>query len=102
DGLKPSKGKKNPVTLVKTVVIRKSAVQPSSRFPASMPRATTNPDKIPTRLIATWTKVNVVIPRIITASVQIPKILRYICGNFHSGGRYRHEWKAGGWARRKI
>jgi len=36
DGRRWSSGKKNPVTLVKTVVARKSAVQPSSRSEPSM------------------------------------------------------------------
>src|SRR5882762_1216879 len=56
----------NPVRLVATVVARKSNVQPSSLLPAISPNKTTNPDKIPTRLITTWTKVNGVIPRIMT------------------------------------
>jgi hypothetical protein len=43
----------NPVTLVATVVVRKSAVQPFSRFPVTKPETTTNPDRIPTRLNAT-------------------------------------------------
>src|SRR6266852_6444801 len=72
DGLNPSKGKKNPVTLVNTVVTRKSAVQPSSLFAASSPNTTTKPDKIPTKLIATWTKVNVVIPRIMVRLLSEP------------------------------
>src|SRR5262245_29878919 len=52
-------GKKNPVTLVATVVARKSAVQPSSRFPLSSPNMTTNPEPIPNRLITTCMKVSV-------------------------------------------
>ena len=50
DGKKVTKGKPNPVTLVATVVTRKAPVQPSSRFPATSPPATTNPAKIPIRL----------------------------------------------------
>src|SRR5882762_10835109 len=64
DGNNLWNGNMNPVTLVATVVSRKSAVQPSRLFPAISPNKTTNPDKIPTRLITTWTKVKVVIPRI--------------------------------------
>src|SRR5260370_41450620 len=67
DGNKWSNGKPNAVTLVATVLTRKSAVQPSSRFPASSPNMTTNPEKIPTRLNTTCTKVNV--------DVVIPKIM---------------------------
>src|SRR6266852_2838053 len=72
DGLNPSKGKKNAVTLVNTVVTRKSAVQPSNLFPASSPNATTTPDKIPTKLIATWTRVNVVMPKIMMRLLSEP------------------------------
>lgn len=50
-------GKPNPVTLVATVVVRKSAVQPFIRFPFSSPNMTTNPEKIPTRLNTTCTTV---------------------------------------------
>src|SRR6266436_823765 len=51
-------GKKNPVTLVRTVVIRKTFVQPGSRCAVSMPYDTTKPDRIPARLMATWIKVS--------------------------------------------
>ena len=61
EGKRWSNGKPNPVTLVATVVARKRAVQPLSRFPASSPKITTNPEPIPTRLINTCTKVNVVV-----------------------------------------
>jgi len=37
DGIKWWTGKKNPVTLVATVVVKNSAVQPSSRFPEREP-----------------------------------------------------------------
>jgi hypothetical protein len=43
-----SRGKGNPLRLVKTVVVRKSAVQPSAFFEFNMPNSTTNPVKIPT------------------------------------------------------
>ena len=49
-------GKKNPVTLVRTVVARKMAVQPSSFLPPSMP---TSPATIPIRLMMTCSVVNV-------------------------------------------
>src|SRR5882762_5053180 len=64
DGKNLWNGKRNPVTLVSTVVTRNSAVQPSSRFPPSSPSTTTNPDKIPSKLNITCTKVNGVIPKI--------------------------------------
>ena len=64
DGKKRWNGKRNPVTLVATVLTRKSAVQPSSRFQASSPNTTTNPEKIPIKLSTTCTKVNVVMPKI--------------------------------------
>ena len=64
DGKKRSNGKRNPVTLVAIVLIRKTAVQISSRFAVSSPNTTTNPEKIPIKLNTTWTIVNVVIPKI--------------------------------------
>jgi hypothetical protein len=53
DGNNLWNGNMNPVTLVATVVTRKSAVQPSSFLPAISPNKTTDPDKIPVRLITT-------------------------------------------------
>src|ERR1017187_160102 len=50
-------GKPKPVTLVATVVTRKSAVHLSSRRPAISPNSTTSPDRIPTRLTMTCTVV---------------------------------------------
>jgi hypothetical protein len=44
DGMKLATGKKKPVTLVKTVVARNSAVQPSSFLAPSMPNRTTSPE----------------------------------------------------------
>src|SRR6202051_3641186 len=58
------KGKKNPVTLVSAVLVRKMAVQPSKRFEANSPNTTTKPEKIPIKLNATCAKVKVVIPKI--------------------------------------
>src|SRR5947207_3896166 len=60
DGRKCATGKPNPVRLVARVLARKIAVQPSSRFAVSNPNTTTNPAPIPTRLMTTWTTVNVV------------------------------------------
>ena len=59
DGNGCSTGKPNPVTLVATVVIRKSAVHPSSCFPPRRPIRTTNPAPIPTRLSTKCTNVKV-------------------------------------------
>src|SRR5438445_8665585 len=59
-GVTPWNRKKKPVALVATVVARKSAVQPSSRFAVSSPNRTTKPESIPTRLMTTWIRVNVV------------------------------------------
>src|SRR2546430_12257710 len=42
-------GNRNPVTLVSTVVTKKTAVQPLLRFALRNPARTTNPDRIPTR-----------------------------------------------------
>src|SRR5258708_23316594 len=82
------------VKCVATVVTRKSAVQRSSLLPAISPNKTTNPDKIPTRLIATWTNVNVVIPRIMMcprepeAYYDIAKnFARCICGGKNGAPR---------------
>src|SRR5271157_3889318 len=66
DGKRWSIGNRNPVTLVNTVVVRKIAVQPSSRLPLRSPYSTTNPEPIPARLMITCSRVNVevVMPRI--------------------------------------
>src|SRR5580704_18231024 len=61
------KGKKNPVTLVNTVVNRKSAVQPGEPLPPSQPNRTTAPEKIPIKLMITCSVVNV--------AVDNPKIM---------------------------
>src|SRR5258708_9984858 len=81
DGNNLWNGNMYPVTSVATVVTRKSAVQPSSLLPAISPNKTTNPDKIPTRLIATWTNVNVVIPRIMMCPRE-PEAYYDIAKNF--------------------
>ena len=61
-----STGNRNPVRLVKTMVTRKIAVQPSSRFPVRNPNMTANPEPISARLINTCRKVYVApdMPRI--------------------------------------
>src|SRR5271167_385482 len=71
-----SNGKRKPVRLVKTVVTRKIAVQPSSRFPTSRPYTTMNPEPIPDRLGKRCTRVNVdiVMPKIISPSFRMPKL----------------------------
>src|SRR6478752_2110071 len=58
DGRKCWTGKRKPVTLVATVVVRNRVVQPSDRFDVRNPYSTTSPDAIPTRLMITWNKVN--------------------------------------------
>ena len=77
DGKNLCNGKRNPVTLVSTVVTRNTAVQPSNRFAASSPNTATNPEKIPIKLNTTCTKVNVAIPKIIVSSFS-PKRRRMI------------------------
>src|ERR1041385_709390 len=56
-GVTCSKGNPKPVTLVRTVVARKSAVMPSSRLPPNIPNNTTKPEAMPIRLMITWIKV---------------------------------------------
>src|SRR6266850_3802730 len=74
DGKNLWNGKRNPVTLVSTVVTKNSGVQPSSRLPPSSPNTTTNPDKIPIKLSTTCTKVNVVIPKIMRLPLPVGKV----------------------------
>jgi len=87
-GRKVLDGKEESVTLVKTVVERKIAVQPPSRLPLSIPKTTMRPETIPTKLISTCTKVNVdvVIPRIICCLLR-RAILRRGGGNCHLSSR---------------
>src|SRR6059036_782174 len=59
DGNKWSTGKPKPVTLVATVVTRKSAVHPLRSRPRSRTEITTSPEPIPIRLSTTCTSVNV-------------------------------------------
>jgi hypothetical protein len=68
--LNPWNGKRNPVTLVATVVVRKIAVQPSSRLADNNPNATRNPEMIPTRLMATWKRVNAVNPGLMVITLS--------------------------------
>src|SRR5258708_20866787 len=70
-----------PVRFVATVVTRKSAVQPSSPLPAISPKQATNPDKMPDRLVTTWTNVSVVIPRIMMCPPE-PEAYYDIAKNF--------------------
>jgi len=53
DGKRCSTGNRNPVALVRTVVTRKIPVQPSSRFPFSIPYTTMKPVPMPAKLINT-------------------------------------------------
>jgi hypothetical protein len=50
DGPKLAEGTLNPVTLVRTVVARKSAAKLMKLFPPNMPNTTTAPLAIPIRL----------------------------------------------------
>src|SRR6266404_7219691 len=82
-GVKPWKGKKNPVTLVSNVVNRKSAVQPSNRFAVSRPYATRKPARMAIKLITTCTLVNVVrtenisVPLVFAGSLERSFVRRY-------------------------
>ena len=58
-GVIPLNGKKKPVTLVAIVAERKSLFQKSKGFPFRNPKMTISPAPIPTRLKATWHKVNI-------------------------------------------
>src|SRR5262245_28579531 len=96
DGRSRSNGKKNPVTLVATVLARKTAVQPSSRRAVSSPHRTTNPERIPSRLTATCPKVKVFMPSIMicpstfliaVASVREYRSPRRIFQQFDGTGR---------------
>src|SRR4051794_7371031 len=104
-------GKPNPVTLVATVVARKSAVQRSSRLPLSSPYTTTNPEAIPTRLIAVCIRVYVLRSNIILClpseavcrlSLRLPLEEReqvgvnlILVGRAHAVRRARHDFKRG-------
>src|ERR1700687_730063 len=56
------KGNRNPVTLVAAVVMRNVAVQPLDCFADRSAKTTTKPARIPTRLNATWNRVNTARP----------------------------------------
>src|ERR1700675_4611080 len=58
------KGNRNPVTLVAAVVMRNVAVQPLDCFADSSAKTTTKPARIPTRLNATWKRVNTARPEL--------------------------------------
>jgi len=70
--------KRNPVTLVATVVTRKTAVQSGTRCARHMPIVTTTPQAMAMRLIATWRRVKapVDIPRIMAATMHLPSPFR--------------------------
>src|ERR1700724_3980067 len=53
-GSRPNGGSGNAVTLVRTVVARKSAVQPDSSLPPTRATRTISPDAMPIRLTTTW------------------------------------------------
>jgi len=57
-GVIPPNGNMKPVTLVSTVVSRKSAVQAGSGFPSIIPITTMKPVTIATRLMTTCNGVN--------------------------------------------
>src|SRR6185312_3730134 len=61
-------GNMNPVTLVRMIVTRNSAVQPRRRRAPSMPHTTTNPLNSAISVMMTWTTVNACTdsPKIIT------------------------------------
>jgi hypothetical protein len=59
DAISLAKGKKNPVTLVRTEVTRKMPVQPSMRTPAMSPPTTTRPAVMATILMMVCTRVRV-------------------------------------------
>src|SRR6266849_8639809 len=87
-------GKKKPVTLVSTVVNRKTPVQPSRRFPLSSPNVTTNPVKIPIKLNTTCTKVNAVIPRIMMSPLQQKLRLDDPVDRQDTLGRLHPQWSS--------
>src|SRR6266550_724022 len=94
-GVKPWIGKKNPVTVVAAVVTRKSFVHRSKRRAVSIPHSTTNPEKIPTRLIATCRSVYAVRITIHPLSRVWVHLLRH-----HSGTHDASEarlWRRAGW-----
>ena len=78
EGKRCSNGKPKPVTLANTVVARKTAVSPFSRFRVSNPNMTINPKPIPARLTRTCRKVYVAVdmPRIMMRSFPKTKMVR--------------------------
>jgi hypothetical protein len=74
--VKPARGNKNPVTLVKIVIARKGAVQPLILCELNMPYKTMRPDMIPIRLITLITtcssvKLSIDMPRIMGRIVRV-------------------------------
>src|ERR1700739_2260975 len=84
------KGKKNPVTLVSTVVTRNTAVTPSIRCERSNPNVTANPDTIPIRLISTGTRVKAAKPVdiVYTPPVEIRGWMRECGETIHERGKF--------------
>ncbi len=72
DGRNRSKGKKKPVTLVKTAVTRNNPVQSGNVREPGRPKATTNPAAKAIRLKSVCTNVSVDIPKIIAAALAVP------------------------------
>jgi hypothetical protein len=70
----PAGGNKNPVTLVRIVVTRNSAVHPSTRFEPNIPHNTTIPEKIPIRLMTTCMVVN--------AEIDMPRIMTGVLSSY--------------------
>ena len=70
DGSSVTKGNPKPVTLVKTVVTRKTSAQRPRSFPLANPPATTRPARMPIRLSTTWISVNVVRLKIMVVSLR--------------------------------
>src|SRR3979490_2452057 len=77
DGKRCSNGNRYPVTLVITVVVRNSAVQPSRLLPPSIPYTTKSPETIPIRLMAVCTMVKV--------AMLMPKIMMFLLGERELG-----------------
>src|SRR5208337_461148 len=72
EGRRCSKGKPKPETLVNAVVVKNTAVRPSSPFPVRNPTMTINPEPIPIKLINTCRRVYVAVdmPRIMIGPFQ--------------------------------
>src|ERR1700733_4895191 len=91
DGNNWVNGNPKPVTLVRIVVTRNSAVQPGAGREPSSPNKTTRPETIPTRLMMTCKMVNVgrLRPSIMTRSPQLEtgRMLRLPTADGHTRQR---------------